>query len=127
MNLVFSHRILLQTRRMIQIPKNLFTVNYCSRLRFNLYSSVNHTIRKYNNVSDNEKRNIPKIMKSIKYPDYNVIYTFPYIVPAYILNKVKRNITIFCGITIPVTTTLQMLNIISLSENVHALSGSKFK
>lgn len=103
---------------------NLLKVNFFKRLKY-FHNNTNIMINNY--VSSSKKYNVSSSMKSVLYPDYKIIYIFPYIKIPYILNKMKRNCTISFFVNIPITVSLQMWNYITLNENINILSYSKFE
>lgn len=103
---------------------NLLKVNFFKRLKY-FHNNTNIMINNY--ASSSKKYNVSSSMKSVLYPDYKIIYIFPYIKIPYILNKMKRNCTISFCVNIPITVSLQMWNFITLNENINILSYSKFE
>ncbi|XP_068966220.1 uncharacterized protein [Bombus flavifrons] len=96
---------------------NILTVHFSKQLRWHSYNSINDIIRRYNHASNKKYTTSPTI-KSKKFPDYKIIYMFPYAICPYIFNKFKRNYTICAGALIPVTVSLQMLDFMSSMENL---------
>ncbi|XP_050579980.1 transmembrane protein 186-like [Bombus affinis] len=96
---------------------NLLTVHFSKQLRLLSYNNINDIIRRYNHAS-NKKCTTSSTIKSEKFPDYKIIYMFPYAIYPYILNKLKRNYTVGIGALIPVTVSLQMLDFMSSMENL---------
>lgn len=115
---------------------NLLMMRFCKQLRYSVYSNINNVLRRYNCVSNNEKsieksiekpNNASSIIKSIKFPGYTVIYSFPHIMYAKIFNRVKYGYTIVLSATIPVYSILQILDVLSLEENLNLICLSKLK
>ncbi|XP_060815733.1 uncharacterized protein LOC132907023 [Bombus pascuorum] len=95
---------------------NLLIVHFSKSLRWLSYNSID-IIRRYNHAS-NKKYNTSSTIKSNKFPDYKIIYMLPQIKYPYFFNKLKRNYTIATGAFIPVTTSLEMLNYMTPTENL---------
>ncbi|CAK9798964.1 Transmembrane protein 186 [Anthophora plagiata] len=88
---------------------------YCS------YNSINGVIRRCSHIIDKQECDVPpKTIQSKIYPDYKIIYKFPYIVHASLLNKVKRNYLVFVGASVPVFGILTIVDSISVE---YAMSG----
>lgn len=62
---------------------------------------------------------------STRFPDYKVIYSFPYIKHASVINIVKHRITIFTATVVPVMVGLYLTDIVSLDTTTSAIASSK--
>lgn len=95
---------------------NILTVHFSKQLRWLSYNSID-IIRRYNHAS-NDLFETATTMQSKKFPDYKIIYLFPYTLPCQVFNALKRNQTIGVGLCIPITTSLELLQLISATENL---------
>ena len=105
---------------------NLLTVHFCKQFRYCFYNSINNTIRRYNHTL-NKEYDVSPLPQSKQFPDYTLLYVLPMATVPYIFNKMKRNYTIFVGISIPICASLQILGFIPFVENLCFTSCSKFK
>lgn len=86
---------------------------------------INNVIRPYSYIPNKKKNNIsPQKSKSEKYPEHELIYTFPYIGYVQILNVLKRNATILAGASIPISIALQASDFIVQQETINLISIS---
>ncbi|XP_076220852.1 transmembrane protein 186-like [Nomia melanderi] len=67
-------------------------------------------------VSHNKRTYSTEINNPTKFPGYDVIYTFPYIRKFSVLNKAKRNLTVFTGVSTLTSLCLQLSDFIPTNE-----------
>ncbi|XP_076645065.1 transmembrane protein 186-like [Halictus rubicundus] len=65
-----------------------------------------------------------KIMQKIKYPDYEIVYTFPYIKHVSAINVIKRNQTVFTGACTLTCIGARLLDFISTDICLSAIATS---
>lgn len=75
-----------------------------------------HAVKK-----NEEKREIE--ISSERFPDYKVIYIFPYVKHASVINHVKYRLTIFTGAAVPVIAGFYFINFVSLETAVSAIAS----
>lgn len=92
---------------MIQSSMHIREIQLYGRLINRLITS-----RHCSSVIYNKRAYSTEINKPIKFPGYDVIYTFPYITELSGLNKAKRNFTIFTGVSTLTSLCLQLLDFI---------------
>ncbi|CAK9833017.1 hypothetical protein ANTRET_LOCUS9762 [Anthophora retusa] len=92
---------------------NFLRIYSCTVQRYCSYNSINGVIKRCSHTFDKQEHDGPqKITKSAIYPDYQIIYKFPYIKNALIVSKIKRNFTVVIGVTIPAMGILTMTDLI---------------
>ncbi|XP_070151705.1 transmembrane protein 186-like [Polyergus mexicanus] len=95
--------------------RSLYRTSNNARLQIN---RLCHAVNKYE-----EKREMETII-STRFPDYKVIYSFPYIKHASVINIVKHRITIFTtAFIVPVMVGLYLTDIVS-SDTTTSVIGS---
>ncbi|XP_017792726.1 PREDICTED: uncharacterized protein LOC108574614 [Habropoda laboriosa] len=67
--------------------------------------------------------NVRPTVNSTRYPDYKIIYNFPYVLHASLLNIMKRNFLLFMGASIPITVILQMLGYITVKTGISFIAS----
>lgn len=99
---------------------------YCyRRLIYRQYIKINNVIRSYSHVSDDNKKKSSEIIKSLKFPDYQLVYVFPYIDFPRLSNVMKRNQTIATGLSVPVFIGLQVTGLIPEDECIKLICAGK--
>ncbi|KAG5335089.1 TM186 protein, partial [Acromyrmex charruanus] len=85
--------------------------NLCERFLYRVSNSVRYSnIKTLSHVANkNEEKQKVEIV-STKFPDYEVIYMFPFVKQACGLNVVKYRFTIFAGVATPVIIGLHLAN-----------------
>lgn len=90
------------------------------RLLLNLYkrslyrasNNARLNIKRLNHVASKEETKQQEEIVSTVFPDYKVIYVFPFIKQVCGINIVKRRFTIFTGVAVPVIVGLHLANIL---------------
>ncbi|XP_076288890.1 transmembrane protein 186-like [Lasioglossum baleicum] len=95
--------------KMMHLPKNQFY----GRLINRLFSNTNINKYCHTNIYKKVINDSTKILKSEKYPDYEVVYTFPYIKHLCAVNIIKRNQTVFTGACTLTCIGARLLDLIS--------------
>ena len=87
--------------------------NLCERFLYRASNSVRYSnIKTLSHVANkNEEKQKVEIV-STKFPDYEVIYMFPFIKQACSLNVVKYRFTIFVGVATPVIIGLHLASLL---------------
>nr|XP_034192357.1 transmembrane protein 186 isoform X1 [Osmia lignaria] len=94
----------------------LQNIYFYRRLIYRQYIKVNNVIRPYSHIPDDNKNKSSEIIKSLKFPDYQLVYAFPHIAFPCLLNVMKRNQTIVAGLSVPVLIGLQVTGLIPGDE-----------
>ncbi|XP_054016745.1 transmembrane protein 186 [Hylaeus anthracinus] len=109
---------------MIQSSAFLRSACVYGRLMQRVSVKVDTTIRHCSKITYKREKNHLQVNKSVKYPDYKIIYSFPYVRYTSFLNVLKRNQTIVTGALIPIFAGLQLLNIVSMDDNLSVIVTS---
>ncbi|XP_078040236.1 uncharacterized protein LOC144471749 [Augochlora pura] len=84
------------------------------QLMYRLFSNSNINRCCSKSLPSKQETNDPiKIVKSVKYPDYEIIYSYPYIRYVSGMNVAKRTQTVFCGVCTVTSIGARLLNCIS--------------
>lgn len=98
----------------------------CGRSLYCTSSNVRPQIsRLCHAVNKNEEKREVEIT-SERFHDYKVIYIFPYVKYASLINFMKYRLTIFTGATVPVIAGLCLTNVVSLDIAASAIASGKF-
>lgn len=98
--------------------------NICERSLYRPSNNVRLQInRPCHAIKNEEKRQVE--ITSTRFPDYKVIYSFPYIKYASIINIVKHRITIFTASVVPVMVGLYLTDTVSLDTTTSAIASGK--
>lgn len=104
---------------------NFLRTYSCTVQKYCSYNNINGVIKRCSHIFDKQEHDMPPdITKSILYPDYKIIYQLPYIKYAGVLNKVKRNCTVFLGSAIPAIGILTMQDLISAEAGMSNIACS---
>jgi len=101
-----------------------FLLNLYKRSLYHV-TSVRSTIKRLNHVASKDKKKQEMETVSTKFPDYKVIYIFPFIKQARSINIVKHRFTIFIGITTPVIVGLHLTNILPFDITIGLITSGK--
>lgn len=97
--------------------------NLCERSLYRASSNVGLRINRLCHAANkNEKK---QEIVSKRFPDYKVIYIFPYIRYISVINKVKFQMTVIIATTMPVIAGLYLTNIMSLDMAISAIASGK--
>lgn len=99
--------------------------NLCERSLYRASSNVGLRIdRLCHAANKNEKKQEEEIV-STKFPDYKIIYIFPYIRYISMINVVKFRMTVLTGMVVPVVAGLYLTNIMSFDMAISAIASGK--
>lgn len=97
--------------------------NLCERFLYRASSNVGLRINRLCHAANkNEEKQEAKIV-STRFPDYKVIYIFPYIKYISVINKVKFPLTILTATAVPVIAGLYLTNIMSLEMTISSITS----
>lgn len=101
-------------------------LNLCERFLYRTSNSVSYSnIKTISHVANkNEEKQKVEIV-STKFPDYEVIYTFPFIKQVCGLNIVKYRFTIFVGVATPMIIGLHLASILSFDTTIVSIAAGK--
>ncbi|XP_029170115.1 LOW QUALITY PROTEIN: transmembrane protein 186 [Nylanderia fulva] len=97
----------------------------CERSLYRTSSNVRPQISRLCHAAEKEEKQEIEIT-SERFPDYKVIYIFPYIKYASLINLVKHKMTIFIGAAVPVVGGLCLTNIVSFDTAVSAIASGVY-
>lgn len=97
----------------------------CERSLYRISSSIRSYISKSSHVSNNNDNKQKAGTIVTKFPDCEVIYTFPYIRYASIFNMTKYRFTILTGASIPISIGLYLADVISFDIAGSVISSGK--
>lgn len=88
-------------------------LNLYERSLYRISSGVRFQFSRLNHIAskDEAQRNVETVLT--KFPDYKIIYSFPYIKYMGNINRMKQRFTILLGATLPATVCLQLTGILS--------------
>ncbi|KAL6425718.1 hypothetical protein ACFW04_009660 [Cataglyphis niger] len=96
--------------------------NICERSLYRTSNNVRLQInRPCHAIKNEEKRKVE--ITSTRFAGYKVIYSFPYIKYASIINMVKYKITIFTAAVVPVMVGLYLTDTVSLETTTSAIAS----
>lgn len=99
--------------------------NICERSLYRTSNNVRLQIsRPCHAVNKNEEKREVEIT-STRFPDYKMIYSFPYIKYASIINIIKQRITIFTAAVVPVMVGLYLTDTVALDTTTSAIASGK--
>lgn len=101
-------------------------LNLCERSLYRASSNVRLNIKRssHHAASKEETKRQEEIVSTI-FPDYKVIYVFPFIKQACGINVVKRRFTKFIGVATPVIVGLHLTSILSFDMTFVAIACGK--
>ncbi|XP_033329632.2 transmembrane protein 186 [Megalopta genalis] len=105
------------------VSMRLLKIRSHGQLMNRLFSNTNINRCSSKSLSKQDIDDSKQIIKSVKYPDYKVIYTYPGIKYVSVLNLAKRNQSIFFGVSILASTGAWLLNMISTDLCLSYISG----
>ncbi|KYM94996.1 PREDICTED: transmembrane protein 186-like [Cyphomyrmex costatus] len=86
-------------------------LNFCERFLYRTSNSVRSpNIKTISHVANKSEEKRKEEFTSTRFPDYEVIYVFPFIKQACGINVVKYRFTIFTGVVAPIIVGLHLAN-----------------
>ncbi|XP_050460158.1 transmembrane protein 186 [Cataglyphis hispanica] len=96
--------------------------NICERSLYRTSNNVRLQInRPCHAIKNEEKRKVE--ITSTRFPDYKIIYSFPYIKYASTINMVKHKITLFTAAVVPVIVGFYLTDTVSLDTATSAIAS----
>jgi hypothetical protein len=87
-------------------------LKFCERSLYRISSGVRLNVRRLGHVAKKDEKEREAEPVSTKFPDYKVIYVFPFVKHVSGINIVKRRFTIFAAIATPVIFGLHLASIL---------------
>jgi len=93
-------------------------LNFCERSLYRASSSIGLNVKRLSHVAKKDEKEQQGEIVSTRYPDYKVVYVFPYIKQACGVNIVKRRFSILFGTAAPVIVGLNLAGILSYDTTI---------
>lgn len=100
-------------------------LNLCERSLYRASSNVRLNVKRSSHVASKEETKRQEEIVSTIFPDYKVVYVFPYIKQACGINVVKRRFTILTGVATPVIVGLNLASILSFDITAVSITSGK--
>lgn len=88
-------------------------LNFCERSVYRASGSIGLNVKRLSHVVKKDEKVQQVEIVSTRFPDYKVIYVFPYIKQACGVNIVKRQFSILFGAAAPVIVGLNLAGVLS--------------
>lgn len=100
-------------------------LNLCKRSSYRASSGVRLNFKRSSHVANKDLKKRETEIVSTKFPDYRIIYIFPFIKQVSGINALKRRFTILTGAATPVIISLHLVNILPFEATVASIITGK--
>lgn len=100
-------------------------LNLCKRSLYRASYGITLNIKRSSHAVGKDEEKQQKEIFSMTFPDYKVVYIFPFINQVCAINGVKRRFTVFVGAATPVIVGLYLTSILSFQATVTSIALGK--